>query len=59
LGKAGDKFRGHEFHFSKTTKAPKTGYIAACSNAQKQTMPNTILQSGNVMGSFMHIIDKQ
>ena len=62
LGRKGARFRGHEFHFA-TAPAPaqSTGNANAlfrAFNAEGDLLGDAGLRVGNVMGSFVHLMDR-
>jgi len=57
LGKAGDSFRAHEFHYATETTAAGPSLFQVA-DARGQSLGETGQVSGRVMGSFMHLIDR-
>ncbi len=58
LGKQGERFCGHEFHYSQTTLEGKSdGPLFTAHDAAGRPLPPMGLRQGNVLGSFAHIID--
>jgi cobyrinic acid a,c-diamide synthase len=63
LGAAGTAFRGHEFHYATITAEDLAEEADAplfnASNAQGQYLGALGRRRGNVMGSFVHLIDRE
>ena len=57
LGKAGSRFRGHEFHYAATLSACGDVLFAA-KDSTGIDLGQTGLRRGSVSGSFMHLIDR-
>ena len=57
LGKAGMRFRGHEFHYATTLSAGGDALFAAADSCGVD-LGQTGLRRGSVFGSFMHLIDR-
>ena len=57
LGPAGQRFRGHEFHFA-TTIAEGGEHLFAMRDASGQDLPAAGCRVGRAMGSFLHLIDR-
>jgi cobyrinic acid a,c-diamide synthase len=57
LGRAGRRFRGHEFHYAAVLKEGPGQPLFACADAQGNALGTTGLVAGNVAGSFVHLID--
>ena len=58
FGRKGTRFRGHEFHFASVlAQSPATALFQAF-NAELKPLGATGLQIDNVMGSFVHLMDK-
>ena len=59
FGGKGTRFRGHEFHFASVlAQSPATPLFRAF-NAELEPLGDTGLQVGNVMGSFVHLMDQR
>jgi cobyrinic acid a,c-diamide synthase len=56
LGRAGSRFRGHEFHYAATLSACGDALFAA-KDSSGVDLGQTGLRRGSVAGSFMHLID--
>lgn len=56
LGAAGQRFRGHEFHYASVV-AEDGPALFACAEAGGATLPDCGCRAGNVVGSFLHLID--
>ena len=59
LGGQGQKFSGHEFHYSSQTQMSGGESLFATANSKGEEMPATGCRLGNVMGSFIHLIDRR
>jgi cobyrinic acid a,c-diamide synthase len=57
IGKQGHRFRGHEFHYASTTSEIQGQSLFQAINARGELLPDLGCKSGNVAGSFIHIID--
>jgi cobyrinic acid a,c-diamide synthase len=57
LGKAGARFRGHEFHYATKLSANGDALFQA-SDSCGVDLGQTGLRHGSVFGSFMHLIDR-
>ncbi|MDE0942842.1 MAG: cobyrinate a,c-diamide synthase [Alphaproteobacteria bacterium] len=57
LGVAGDRYRGHEFHYA-TIVREQGANLYTVKNALGENEAHVGLISGNVMGSFIHLIDQ-
>ena len=58
FGPRGTRFRGHEFHFASVlTQAPSPALFRTF-NAELEPLGNAGLKIGNVMGSFVHLMDR-
>jgi cobyrinic acid a,c-diamide synthase len=57
LGKAGARFRGHEFHYATKLSASGDALFQA-SDSWGVDLGQTGLRRGSVFGSFMHLIDR-
>jgi cobyrinic acid a,c-diamide synthase len=57
LGRAGQEFRGHEFHYASllAEDGPK---LFACAEAGGTILPDCGCRAGTVAGSFIHLIDR-
>jgi cobyrinic acid a,c-diamide synthase len=58
LGKAGRRFRGHEFHYATTLSAGGEALFTAADACGADLGP-VGLRRGSVAGSFMHLIDRE
>jgi cobyrinic acid a,c-diamide synthase len=59
LGKAGNTFRGHEFHYSRIIREDSSAPLFQVKNALGEKLPQAGCRSNFVMGSFIHLIDCQ
>ena len=57
LGRAGDRFRGHEFHFASVLAQAPTAPLFRTFNAELEPLEDSGLRVGKVMGSFVHLMD--
>jgi cobyrinic acid a,c-diamide synthase len=58
LGRAGQAFRGHEFHFA-TIAAEAGDRLFAVTDSAGTTLPDAGCRAGRVVGSFVHLIDRE
>lgn len=61
LGREGARFRGHEFHFASVvaqSPARALGPLFRSFDAESKPLGDAGLQVGNVMGSFVHLMDR-
>ena len=58
LGPGGSRFRGHEFHFASVLSRPSPTALFQIFDAELEPLGDTGLQAGNVMGSFVHLMDR-
>ena len=59
FGRKGTRFRGHEFHFASVlAQSPATPLFRAF-NAELEPLGDAGMQAGNVMGSFVHLMDQR
>ena len=59
LGPRGATFRGHEFHYSRILQEETSSPLFEVSDALGQNLPAAGCRSNSVMGSFIHLIDRQ
>jgi cobyrinic acid a,c-diamide synthase len=59
LGAAGTGFRGHEFHYASITDGERARPLFACEDASGNELQAQGAQRKNVMGSFIHLIDRE
>lgn len=57
LGRAGRRFRGHEFHYAKIARQGPGAPLFNCLDVEKIDYGPAGLMEGRVMGSFVHLID--
>ncbi len=57
LGATGSVFRGHEFHYATLISEGPGEELFSVANATGQALGKAGLRHGNVMGSFIHLID--
>ena len=58
FGCKGSRFRGHEFHFASVLSQAPAKALFRTFNAEMEPLGDTGLQVGNVMGSFVHLMDR-
>ncbi len=58
LGAAGTGFRGHEFHYAAALEEGPAEPLFICADAHGKGLGNAGLAAGRVMGSFIHLIDR-
>lgn len=59
LGKAGSRFRGHEFHYSSQVKDGGAAALFSATDAAGEDLGATGAQVGRVFGSYLHLIDRE
>ena len=59
LGGPGAKFRGHEFHYATVLKESPGAPLFQSKDAKGDSLGLAGLADGRVMGSFIHLIDRQ
>jgi len=59
LGKPGRVFRGHEFHYAVITAEAAAQRLFALTDAAGRPLPEAGLAVGSVMGSFIHLLDRE
>lgn len=61
LGKAGTAFRGHEFHYAKVVEenGSKADALFQAADAMGNDLGPVGLADGKVVGSFIHLIDRE
>jgi cobyrinic acid a,c-diamide synthase len=58
LGRRDTGFRGHEFHYATTLSAARDGALFAVADSYGAHLGPTGLQRGSIVGSFIHLIDR-
>jgi len=58
LGAVGAAFRGHEFHYATIIDEPKGAPLFACADAAGRPRPPAGFADGAIMGSFIHLMDR-
>ena len=58
LGRKGGRFRGHEFHFASLLSHAPAAPLFRTFNAELEPLGDSGLRAGNVMGSFVHLMDR-
>ena len=59
LGPRGTCFRGHEFHYARTLKTGSAQPLFEAENASGEALGTSGLRQGRVLGSFLHLIDRE
>jgi cobyrinic acid a,c-diamide synthase len=59
FGRAGARFRGHEFHYATTISASTDGALFAVTDSWGIDLERAGLRRGSVAGSFIHLIDRE
>ena len=59
FGRKGTRFRGHEFHFASVLSRAPAPALFRTFNADLEPLGDAGLQVGNVMGSFVHLMDRR
>jgi cobyrinic acid a,c-diamide synthase len=58
LGRAGEAFRGHEFHYATILEEQPDAPLFATADADGNALGTAGRAAGRVMGSFVHLIDR-
>ena len=58
LGRAGERFRAHEFHYASVTSEDRSAPLFECADAAGRALPPAGFARGGVSGSFVHLIDR-
>jgi cobyrinic acid a,c-diamide synthase len=58
LGRRGDGFRGHEFHFASLLSDEGAPNLFASRDARARDLGAVGCRRGHVMGSFVHLVDR-
>jgi cobyrinic acid a,c-diamide synthase len=58
LGRAGERFRGHEFHYATILHEGDARPLFAVRDISERELGGAGLRRGNVAGSFIHLIDR-
>ncbi|MGD9744095.1 MAG: cobyrinate a,c-diamide synthase [Dongiaceae bacterium] len=59
LGRAGARFRGHEFHYATILQEGEGEPLFAAADAEGRALGATGRRRGKVFGSFLHLIDRR
>jgi cobyrinic acid a,c-diamide synthase len=59
LGKAGERLRGHEFHYATIVEEGPGPHLFALADADGAAIGHAGQAVGGVMGSFIHLIDRE
>jgi cobyrinic acid a,c-diamide synthase len=59
LGAAGTGWRGHEFHYASIIEEGASAALFTLADAEGATIGRAGCVAGNVMGSFVHLIDRE
>jgi cobyrinic acid a,c-diamide synthase len=57
LGAGGTEYRGHEFHYATILSEPAAEPLFQCRDARNDDLGPAGCRRGNVMGSFVHLVD--
>jgi cobyrinic acid a,c-diamide synthase len=58
IGKKGQRFKGHEFHYASITSEPQGESLFKATTTQGDALDDIGCTSGKVAGSFIHLIDQ-
>ena len=58
LGRAGEGFRGHEFHYARALREDGDEALFRCADARGRDLGPAGRRIGRIMGSFVHLIDR-
>ena len=58
LGMPGEDYRGHEFHYSSQTGVEPVSALFTAVDATGAALPPAGCRQGNVMGAYIHLIDR-
>ena len=58
LGRAGERFAGHEFHYSSATRNGAADTLFEVTDSRHKDPIAVGCRAGNVMGSYLHIVDR-
>ncbi len=59
LGPKGARYRGHEFHYAETASEGPGERLFEIADAESTALGAAGLRAGGVMGSFIHLIDRE
>ena len=59
IGAAGQSVRGHEFHYATAVDEGPGPALAAIADADGRALGEAGRVAGRVMGSFVHLIDRE
>jgi cobyrinic acid a,c-diamide synthase len=59
LGQPGQLYRGHEFHYASITAEGAARRLFSLTDAAGRCLPEAGLAVGSVMGSFIHLLDRE
>jgi cobyrinic acid a,c-diamide synthase len=59
LGRRGERFRGHEFHYATTVRAGDAEPLFALADSCAADLGPSGLRRGSAFGSFIHLIDRE
>ena len=59
FGEPGDVLTAHEFHYSSVVEEGKADRMFAISDARDEDLGECGLKRDNVMGSYLHLIDRR
>ena len=58
LGAAGARYRGHEFHYATLTEEGPGDVLFALADGEGTALGDAGRVRGNVIGSFIHLLDR-
>ena len=58
LGRAGARFRGHEFHYARVLHEDGDSALFQCTDARGRDLGPAGRRVGRIMGSFVHLVDR-
>jgi cobyrinic acid a,c-diamide synthase len=58
LGATGMAYRGHEFHYAEVLSEGQGSPLFQCANARGDDLGASGMMDGEVMGSFVHLVDR-
>ena len=59
LGRSGERFRGHEFHYARVLHERGDAALFRCTDARGRDLGSAGRRVGAIMGSFVHLVDRR
>ena len=59
LGRSGERFRGHEFHYARVLHEGGDAALFRCTDARGRDLGSAGRRVGAIMGSFVHLVDRR